>query len=108
MGHTFTRATIIWFVGSALFAVAAGAVQLVPRTAGTTLATQLTIAVWVLVAISALMLYHGLMVAAAEQDAAAARSERGAGASPTRRSTRGSRHDPERALDRSRRPKVRE
>ncbi len=73
--RSITRATIVYFVASGLFAaVAVGLHLLGPRVAesvgSTTVGTVLVIVAWLLTAASALLLYHGMMRAAAEQDAA--------------------------------------
>ena len=67
-----TRVTIIWFVGAAVVGAAAGVLHVL-RTdlGGSHTGTPITVGAWGLTALAALMLYHGIMVAAREQDEAA-------------------------------------
>jgi hypothetical protein len=74
-----TRATMIWFVGAAIVGVVAGGLHLL-RSAigGSHTGLPLAVAAFALTALAALMLFHGVMLAAREQDVAAARSSRAA------------------------------
>jgi hypothetical protein len=75
VGHTITRATIIWFVGATVVGAAAGTLHLVRSAIDSPVDQWLAIATYVLVALAALMTYRGIMVAASEQDAATSRSD---------------------------------
>ncbi|WP_345505917.1 hypothetical protein [Terrabacter aeriphilus] len=67
-----TRATIIWFVGAAVVGAAAGGLHLLRSDlGGAHTGTPLMVGAYGLTALAALMLYHGVVVAAREQDAAA-------------------------------------
>ncbi len=68
---------MIWFVGAAIVGVVAGGLHLL-RSAigGSHTGLPLAVAAFALTALAALMLFHGVMLAAREQDAAAARSPR--------------------------------
>lgn len=68
---------MIWFVGAAIVGVVAGGLHLL-RSAigGSHTGLPLAVAAFALTALAALMLFHGVMLAAREQDAAAARSRR--------------------------------
>jgi hypothetical protein len=74
VGHSITRATVVWFVGAAVVGAAAGILHLF-RSAfgGGNSALGLAVATFALTLVAAAMLYRGIIVAAAEQDAAAAR-----------------------------------
>lgn len=67
-----TRATIVWFVGAAIVGAVAGGLHLL-RSAigGSHTGTPLAVAAFALTALAAVMLFHGVMLAAREQDAAA-------------------------------------
>jgi hypothetical protein len=67
-----TRATIIWFVGAAVVGAVAGGLHLL-RSAigGAHTGLPLAVSAFALTAVAAAMLFHGVMVAAREQDAAA-------------------------------------
>ena len=69
-----TRVTMIWFVGGAVVGVAAAALHVL-RTdiGGAHTSTALTVGAWAATVLAALMLYRGIIVAAAEQDEAARR-----------------------------------
>ena len=69
-----TRVTMIWFVGGAVVGVAAAALHVL-RTdiGGAHTGTALTVGAWAATVLAALMLYRGIIVAAAEQDEAARR-----------------------------------
>ncbi|MER7072384.1 hypothetical protein [Terrabacter sp. NPDC000476] len=72
MHSSMTRATIIWFVGAAVVGAAAGGLHLLRSDlGGAHTGTPLTVGAYGLTALAALMLYHGVVVAAREQDAAA-------------------------------------
>lgn len=75
--RSITRATIVFFVASGLFAAIAVALHLLgPRASdalGSTTGTVLVVLAWVLTVASVLLLYFGMMRAAAEQDAAETR-----------------------------------
>ena len=67
-----TRATIIWFVGAAVVGVVAGCLHLLrSQIGGGHTGLPLTVAAFALTALAALMLFHGVMLAASAQDAAA-------------------------------------
>jgi hypothetical protein len=77
--RSITRATIVYFVVAGLFAAIAVALHLLgPQVAdglrgliGSSVpGTAIVIVAWVLTAAAGLLLYHGMMRAAAEQDAA--------------------------------------
>ena len=67
-----TRATIIWFVGAAVVGAVAGCLHLL-RSAigGAHQGLVLAVSAFALTALAAVMLFHGVMLAAREQDAAA-------------------------------------
>jgi hypothetical protein len=67
-----TRATIIWFVGAAVVGAVAGGLHLL-RSAigGAHQGLVLAVSAFALTALAAVMLFHGVMLAAREQDAAA-------------------------------------
>jgi hypothetical protein len=67
-----TRATIIWFVGAAVVGTVAGGLHLL-RSAigGSHTGLPLAVAAFAMTALAAVMLFHGVMRAAREQDAAA-------------------------------------
>lgn len=67
-----TRATIIWFVGAAVVGAVAGGLHLL-RSAigGAHTGATLAVSAFGLTALAAAMLFHGVVVAAGEQDAAA-------------------------------------
>ena len=67
-----TRATIIWFVGAAIVGAVAGGLHLL-RSAigGSHTGLPLAVAAFAVTALAAVMLFHGVMLAAREQDAAA-------------------------------------
>jgi hypothetical protein len=67
-----TRATIIWFVGAAVVGTVAGGLHLL-RSAigGSHTGLPLAVAAFAMTALAAVMLFHGVMLAAREQDAAA-------------------------------------
>ena len=69
-----TRVTFIWFVGGAVVGVAAAGLHVL-RTdiGGAHTGTALAVGAWAATILAALMLYRGIMVAAAEQDEAARR-----------------------------------
>lgn len=80
--RSITRATIVYFVASGLFAAVAVGLHLfgqrVADAVGSgTLGTALVVVAWLLTVASALLLYHGMMRAAAEQDAAEERRAHG-------------------------------
>ncbi|GAA2472563.1 hypothetical protein [Terrabacter carboxydivorans] len=67
-----TRATIIWFVGAAVVGAIAGGLHLL-RSAigGSHTGTPLAVSAYGLTLLAAAMLFHGIVVAAREQDTAA-------------------------------------
>jgi hypothetical protein len=67
-----TRGTIVWFVGSAVVGAAAGGLHLLrSELGGAHTGVPLAVGAFGLTALAALMLYHGVVLAAREQDAAA-------------------------------------
>lgn len=70
MGHTITRATIIWFVGAVVVGAAAGTLYLVRSAIDSPVDDWFAVATYVLAALAAVMTYRGIIVAASEQDAA--------------------------------------
>jgi hypothetical protein len=72
-----TRATIIWFVGAAVVGTVAGGLHLL-RSAigGSHTGLPLAVAAFAMTALAAVMLFHGVMRAAREQDAAAGPARR--------------------------------
>lgn len=67
-----TRGTIIWFVGSAIVGAAAGGLHLLrSELGGAHTGVPLAVGAFGLTALAAAMLFHGVMLAAREQDAAA-------------------------------------
>lgn len=74
-----TRTTIIWFVGAAIVGAVAGGLHLLRSSiGGSHTGLPLAVSAFALTALAALMLFHGVMLAAREQDAAA-RSPRALG-----------------------------
>ena len=67
-----TRAAIIWFVGAAVVGAAAGVLHVLRSDIGGSHSGQaLVVGAWGLTVVAGLMLYHGIVVAAREQDEAA-------------------------------------
>lgn len=67
-----TRATIIWFVGAAVVGAVAGGLHLLrSQTSGAHQGLPLAVGAFGLTVVAAAMLFHGVMVAAGEQDALA-------------------------------------
>jgi hypothetical protein len=67
-----TRATIIWFVGAAVVGAVAGGLHLLrSEIGGAHTGLLLAVSAFALTAVAAAMLFHGVMLAAREQDAAA-------------------------------------
>src|SRR4051812_49132745 len=67
-----TRATIIWFVGAAVVGAGAGGLHLLrSEIGGAHTGLPLAVSAFALTTLSAAMLFHGVMVAAHEQDDAA-------------------------------------
>lgn len=67
-----TRATIIWFVGAAVVGAIAGGLHLLrSEIGGAHTGLPLAVSAFALTALAAGMLYHGVVLAAREQDAAA-------------------------------------
>ncbi|GAA1980660.1 hypothetical protein GCM10009817_22070 [Terrabacter lapilli] len=67
-----TRATIIWFVGAAVVGAVAGGLHLLrSQTGGAHEGLPLAVGAFGLTVVAAAMLFHGVMVAAGEQDALA-------------------------------------
>lgn len=67
-----TRGTIIWFVGSAIVGAAAGGLHLLrSELGGAHTGVPLAVGAFGLTALAAAMLFHGVVLAAREQDAAA-------------------------------------
>ncbi|GAA2041656.1 hypothetical protein GCM10009740_37480 [Terrabacter terrae] len=65
-----TRATIIWFVGAAVVGAAAGGLHLLrSQIGGAHTGLPLAVGAFGLTALAAAMLYHGVVIAAREQDA---------------------------------------
>ncbi|WP_156022929.1 hypothetical protein [Terracoccus sp. 273MFTsu3.1] len=72
MGNSMTRATIIWFVGAAVVGAVAGGLHLLRSSiGGAHTGLPLAVSAFALTALAAAMLFHGVMLAAREQDAAA-------------------------------------
>ena len=70
VGKTTTRATIIWFVGAAVVGAAAGGLHLLrSEIGGAHTGLPLAVGAFGLTALAAVMLYHGVVIAAREQDA---------------------------------------
>lgn len=64
-----TRATIIWFVGAAVVGAIAGGLHLLRSDiGGAHTGVLLTVGAYALTGLAAVMLYHGVVVAAREQD----------------------------------------
>jgi len=67
-----TRVTIIWFVGAAVVGGVAGVLHVLRSDlGGAHTGVALAVGAWAATLVAALMLYHGIVVAAAEQDEAA-------------------------------------
>jgi hypothetical protein len=67
-----TRATIIWFVGAAVVGAVAGGLHLLRSDiGGAHTGVLLAVGAYALTGLSAALLYHGVVVAAREQDGAA-------------------------------------
>jgi type IV secretory pathway TrbL component len=67
-----TRGTIVWFVGSAVVGAAAGGLHLLrSELGGAHTGVPLAVGAFGLTALAAAMLFHGVVLAAREQDAAA-------------------------------------
>ena len=67
-----TRGTIVWFVGSAVIGAAAGGLHLLrSEIGGAHTGVPLAVGAFGLTALAAAMLFHGVVLAAREQDAAA-------------------------------------
>jgi hypothetical protein len=78
-----TRATIIWFVGAAVVGAIAGGLHLLrSEIGGAHTGLPLSLSAFALTAVAAAMLFHGVMLAAREQDAAAGPAPRFADESP--------------------------
>jgi len=78
-----TRATIIWFVGAAVVGAVAGGLHVLrSEIGGAHTGLPLTVSAFALTAVAAAMLFHGVMLAAREQDAAAGPAPRFADESP--------------------------
>lgn len=72
VGTSMTRATIIWFVGAAVVGAIAGGLHVLRSDiGGGHTGMPLAVGAYALTGLAALMLYHGVVVAAREQDAAA-------------------------------------
>ncbi len=72
VGNSMTRATIIWFVGAAVVGAIAGGLHLLRSSiGGAHTGLPLAVSAFALTALAAVMLFHGVMLAAREQDAAA-------------------------------------
>ena len=72
-----TRVTIIWFVGAAVVGAAAGVLHVLRSDlGGAHTGTPLAVGAWGLTVVAGLMIYHGIVVAAGEQDEAARRARR--------------------------------
>ena len=72
VGNSMTRATIIWFVGAAVVGAVAGGLHLLrSEIGGAHTGLPLAVSAFALTAVAAAMLFHGVMLAAREQDAAA-------------------------------------
>ena len=67
-----TRGTIIWFIGSAVVGAAAGGLHLLrSELGGAHPGLPLAVGAFALTALAAAMLFHGVVLAGREQDAAA-------------------------------------
>ena len=72
VAHTLTRGTIIWFVGSAVVGAVAGALHLLrSELGGAHTGLPLAVGAFASTALAAAMLFHGVVRAGQEQDAAA-------------------------------------
>ncbi|MEW1952427.1 hypothetical protein [Terrabacter sp. NPDC080008] len=72
MGKSTTRAAIIWFVGAAVVGAVAGGLHVLrSQIGGAHTGLALTVSAFGLTVLAAAMLFHGVMVAAGEQDAQA-------------------------------------
>jgi hypothetical protein len=70
MRRTMTGSTIIWFVGAAVVGIWAGVLHVLrSEIGGAHQGRPLTVGAFALTALAALMLYHGVVLAAREQDA---------------------------------------
>ncbi|MDN5797224.1 MAG: hypothetical protein L0H79_15920 [Intrasporangium sp.] len=75
MAHTYTRMTHVWFVAAAITGIVSGFLHIV-RTQVTkdgSAPIPLTVLAYGLTAVTALLIFRGIMVAAYEQDQAAQR-----------------------------------
>lgn len=75
MTHTYTRATYVWFVAAAITGLVSGFLHLVRshEARGGTAPLLLTVLAFGLTAVTALLIFRGIMVAAYEQDHASKR-----------------------------------
>lgn len=73
VGNSRTRAAVIWFVGAAVVGAVAGGLHLLrSQIGGAHEGLSLTLSAFGLTALAAVMLFHGVMLAAQAQDADAA------------------------------------
>lgn len=73
VGNSRTRAAVIWFVGAAVVGAVAGGLHLLrSQIGGAHQGLSLTLGAFGLTALAAVMLFHGVMLAAQAQDADAA------------------------------------
>ena len=71
MGTSITRATLIWFVGAVITGVVAAGLHLLrSEVGGAHDSVALAVVAWFVTALTALLVYRGIMVAAGEQDEA--------------------------------------
>lgn len=70
MTHTYTRTTYVWFVAAAITGIVSGFLHIVRShvTKDGAAPLVLTILAFGLTAVTALLIYRGIMVAAYEQD----------------------------------------
>ena len=72
VGNSMTRATIIWFVGAAVVGAIAGGLHLLRSDiGGAHTGLPLAVGAYAVTVLAAAMLFHGVVLAAREQDAAA-------------------------------------
>jgi amino acid transporter len=75
VAHTYTRTTYIWFVAAAITGIVSGFLHIVRShlTSGGTESVLVTVLAFGLTAVTAVLIYRGIMVAAYEQDHASRR-----------------------------------
>ncbi|MGN6754166.1 MAG: hypothetical protein ACTHJJ_16620 [Intrasporangium sp.] len=75
MAHTYTRTTYVWFVAAGITGIVSGFLHIVRShlTAGGTESVVVTVLAFGLTAVTAVLIFRGIMVAAYEQDHASRR-----------------------------------